>query len=109
MRSHAMVSASVGHGEEEMKEKLQQASDIGYTGATLIHPSHVLAANTAFGPKGDEVARAERVLEALDQARSEGRGAVALDGQMIDAAHGASARATIQQASEYGLAVGVSY
>jgi len=103
-----MVSASVGHGEEEMKEKLQQASDIGYTGATLIHPSHVSAANRTFGPKGEEIVRAERVLEALEQARSKGRGAVALDGQMIDAAHGASALATIQRASEYGLTVGVS-
>jgi len=44
----------------------------------------------------------------LEQARSEGRGAVALDGQMIDAAHGASALATIKRASEYGLTVGVS-
>jgi citrate lyase subunit beta/citryl-CoA lyase len=101
--TYAMVSASVGDGEDEMQEKLQQASDIGYTGATLIHPSHVLAANTTFGPRSEEIMRAERVLEALEQAHAEGRGAVALDGQMIDTAHGVSARATLKRASDYRL------
>lgn len=103
--TYAMVSASVGHGEDEMQEKLQQARNIGYTGATLIHPSHVLAANTTFGPSNEEIERAERVLEALGQAHAEGRGSVALDGQMIDIAHGVSARATLERASEYRLTV----
>ncbi|MEV8148549.1 CoA ester lyase [Arthrobacter sp. NPDC080073] len=103
--TYAMVSASVGHGEDEMQEKLQQARSIGYTGATLIHPSHVLAANTTFGPSDEEIKRAERVLRALEQAHSEGRGAIALDGQMIDTAHGVSARATLEVASEYRLTV----
>ncbi|MDQ0029075.1 HpcH/HpaI aldolase/citrate lyase family protein [Arthrobacter bambusae] len=101
--TYAMVSASVGHGEEEMQQKLQQARNIGYTGATLIHPSHVLAANTTFGPSDEEIKRAERVLEALEQAHSERRGAVALDGEMIDTAHGVTARATLERASEYRL------
>lgn len=106
--TYAMVSASVGHGEDEMQEKLQQAGNIGYTGATLIHPSHVLAANTTFGPSSEQIERAERVLEALEQAHAERRGAVALDGQMIDTAHGVSARATLDRASEYRLTVSPS-
>ncbi|MGO4250481.1 CoA ester lyase [Paenarthrobacter sp. RAF54_2] len=104
--TYAMVSASVGHGEEEMQEKLQQARNIGYAGATLIHPSHVLAANTTFGPSSEEIERAERVLHALEQAHAERRGALALEGQMIDTAHGVSARATLERASEYRLTAG---
>jgi citrate lyase subunit beta/citryl-CoA lyase len=103
--TYAMVSASVGHAEEEMREKLQQARNIGYTGATLIHPSHVPAANTTFGPSRQEIQRAEKVLEALQQAHSDGRGAVSLEGQMIDTAHGVSARATLDRAQEYRLNV----
>ncbi|MET3934619.1 CoA ester lyase [Arthrobacter sp. OAP107] len=103
--TYAMVSASVRHGEDEMQEKLQQARNIGYAGATLIHPSHVLAANTTFGPSSEEIERAERVLKALEHAHTERRGAVALDGQMIDTAHGVTARATLERASEYRLTV----
>ena len=101
--TYAMVSASIGHGEDEMHEKLQQAKNVGYTGATLIHPSHVLAANTTFGPSTEEIERAERVLEALELAHSEQSGAIALDGQMIDTAHAVSALATIERAAQYRL------
>jgi citrate lyase subunit beta/citryl-CoA lyase len=107
--TYAMVSTSVGHGEDEMQEKLQQARNIGYAGATLIHPSHVGASNMIFGPSSEEILRAERVLKALEQAHTERRGAVALDGQMIDTAHGVSARATLQRALDYRLSVSPIY
>ena len=40
--------------------------------------------NRVFAPEADEVAWAERVLEAAEAGEREGRGAVALDGEMID-------------------------
>jgi citrate lyase subunit beta/citryl-CoA lyase len=39
-----------------------------------------------FTPPAKEVDRARRILEALEQAAREGRGAAQLDGRMIDAA-----------------------
>ena len=53
----------------------------GFGGKLCIHPKQVAAVNTAFSPRADEVAWAERVLAAA--ARASG-GAVALDGKMID-------------------------
>jgi malyl-CoA/(S)-citramalyl-CoA lyase len=39
-----------------------------------------------FTPSDDEVSRARRILEAMEQAAAEGKGAVSLDGKLIDAA-----------------------
>jgi malyl-CoA/(S)-citramalyl-CoA lyase len=39
-----------------------------------------------FTPGDDEVSRARRILEAMEQAAAEGKGAVSLDGKLIDAA-----------------------
>ncbi|MFL5402862.1 MAG: hypothetical protein ACJ8BF_08610, partial [Gemmatimonadales bacterium] len=51
-----------------------------------IHPSQIALANDVFTPPPREVERARRILDALDQAAREGRGAAQLDGRMIDAA-----------------------
>ena len=49
-----------------------------------IHPAQVDIVNAVFAPGEDELARARRVVEAYAQGIAEGRGAVALDGEMID-------------------------
>jgi citrate lyase subunit beta/citryl-CoA lyase len=43
-------------------------------------------ANDVFSPPPAEVTRARRIIEELRKAESEGKGAAALDGRMIDAA-----------------------
>lgn len=61
------------------------ARSLGFRGKACIHPAQVAIVNRVFLPEADTVAWAERVLEAAEQGEREGRGAVALDGQMIDA------------------------
>lgn len=68
---------------------------MGYDGKWCIHPSQVAACNAAFSPSDDEVAWARRVVAALDEAAVGGRGAVTVDGQMIDAANVRLARRTL--------------
>ena len=51
-----------------------------------IHPSQIDLANEVFSPPNDEVNKAKRILEELDKAAAEGKGAAQLDGRMIDAA-----------------------
>jgi citrate lyase subunit beta/citryl-CoA lyase len=63
-----------------------RAAALGCEGKWAIHPSQIALANEVFSPPPPEVARARRILEALDEAAREGRGAAALDGRMIDAA-----------------------
>jgi citrate lyase subunit beta/citryl-CoA lyase len=56
----------------------------GFEGASCINPTQVAPLNAAFTPTDDEVAYARRVVAADAEARAQGRGAVALDGRMID-------------------------
>jgi len=49
-------------------------------------PSQIELANQVFTPGEAEVTRARRIIDAMKEAAAEGRGAVSLDGRMIDAA-----------------------
>jgi citrate lyase subunit beta/citryl-CoA lyase len=57
---------------------------LGFEGASCINPAQVAPLNEAFSPSAEEIAHARRVIEVDRQARAEGRGAVALDGRMVD-------------------------
>ena len=59
---------------------------LGVEGKWAIHPSQIELANQVFTPADTEVDRARRILVAMDEAAKEGRGAVSLDGRLIDAA-----------------------
>jgi malyl-CoA/(S)-citramalyl-CoA lyase len=55
-------------------------------------------ANEIFTPSDKAVARARRVLEAMEQAKKSGAGAVALDGKLIDLASIRQAEVVVKQA-----------
>ena len=59
---------------------------LGCEGKWAIHPSQIELANKVFSPPETEVNKAKRILEELDKAAKEGKGAAQLDGRMIDAA-----------------------
>ena len=64
----------------------KRAAAIGIEGKWAIHPSQIDLANKGFSPPDDEGKKAKRILEELDKAAKEGKGAAQLDGRMIDAA-----------------------
>jgi malyl-CoA/(S)-citramalyl-CoA lyase len=64
----------------------RRAAALGCEGKWAIHPSQVALANEVFSPTLGEVERAERILRAMEEAAKNGRGAVSLDGRLIDAA-----------------------
>ncbi len=70
----------------------RRAAALGCEGKWAIHPSQIALANEVFSPPAAEVDKAQRILDALQQAEAEGRGAAALDGKMIDAASEKMAR-----------------
>ena len=63
------------------------ARAMGFDGKQCIHPSQLEIANAIFAPTPEEIAHAGRVVAAYRAAVAEGRGAVSLDGRMIDAAN----------------------
>lgn len=64
----------------------------------MIHPAQVATVTTAFTPAEVEVDRARAVLKALAGADADGRGAVSLDGMMLDEAVAVAARRTLMKA-----------
>ena len=64
----------------------KRAAAIGIEGKWAIHPSQIDLANKVFSPPDTEVEKAKRILQELDKAAKEGKGAAQLDGRMIDAA-----------------------
>ena len=58
----------------------------GFDGKWAIHPSQIEPANRAFSPSGPEIAQARRIVDAMRAAGDDNRGAVTLDGRMVDMA-----------------------
>lgn len=79
------------------------ARALGFSGKAAISPRHVGAINDAFSPDEAEIEYAYEVIEAIDRAKAEGKGAIALRGKMIDAPIVARAERTIEMARALGL------
>jgi malyl-CoA/(S)-citramalyl-CoA lyase len=76
----------------------KRAAVLGYEGKWAIHPSQIELANEVFTPSEAEVGKAKRVVEAMQQAAKEGKGAVSLDGRLIDIASIRMAQALLDKA-----------
>jgi len=77
--------------------------ELGVEGKLCIHPRQAAIANEVYTPRPEEVARAQRVIAAADQASAEGRGVFALDGKMIDAPLVAVQRRILERARRAGV------
>jgi malyl-CoA/(S)-citramalyl-CoA lyase len=83
---------------EGYKAAARRAAVLGYEGKWAIHPSQIALANEIYSPSDAEVTKARRILEAMQQAAKDGRGAVSLDGRLIDIASIRMAEALIAKA-----------
>lgn len=79
------------------------AKALGFTGKASISPRHVEAINSVFSPTEKEIDYAYEVLDAIELAKRQGKGAIALHGKMIDAPIVARAQRTIDMAKSLGL------
>lgn len=78
----------------------RRAAALGCEGKWAIHPSQIALANEVFTPSEEEVERARRIVEAMRRAAAEGKGAVTLDGRLIDAASIRMAENVLAKAGE---------
>ena len=72
-----------------------QGRDLGFDGKTLIHPSHIDACNAVFTPPAEDVAEARKIIAAFEMPENVSRGAIQLDGRMVERLHAEMARRTI--------------
>lgn len=77
----------------------EQGRDLGFDGKSLIHPKQISAANEIYGPSGQEIASARKIIEAWQQAENEGKGLVVVDGQLVEALHVEAAKRQLELAA----------
>lgn len=73
----------------------RQGRTMGFDGKTLIHPSQVEVCNRVFSPDPVEVARARAILAAFEMPENKGKGAISLDGRMVELLHAEIAKQTV--------------
>jgi citrate lyase subunit beta/citryl-CoA lyase len=76
----------------------EQARAFGFDGKTLIHPSQVEPCNAVFAPSAEEVEAARKLIAAFEQPENKGKGAIKVDGRMVELLHAEIARGTVAMA-----------
>jgi citrate lyase subunit beta/citryl-CoA lyase len=79
-------------------DSCKQARAYGFDGKTLIHPSQIDPCNEVFAPSPAEVEAAQRIIAAFDLPENKGKGAISLDGRMVELLHAEIARQTVAMA-----------
>jgi citrate lyase subunit beta/citryl-CoA lyase len=72
-----------------------QGRSFGFDGKTLIHPTQVEPCNAIFAPSPEEVDSARKIIAAFDMPENKGKGAIKLDGRMVELLHAEIARRTV--------------
>ncbi|HZB61147.1 MAG TPA: CoA ester lyase [Microvirga sp.] len=81
--------------EAGFRAECEQGRDCGFDGKTLIHPGQIAAANDIFAPSAQEVENARAILAAFDRPENRPKGAISLDGRMVERLHADMARRTV--------------
>lgn len=88
---------------EGLRRSADMSNALGCDGKWVIHPGQIDVVNAVFSPSPEEIERARMVIEAYEAVVESGRGAVSLDGSMVDNATIRLARRLWEQAKHLGL------
>ena len=99
-RAHGLEILDGPYGDignvDGFAEECAEGRDLGFDGKTLIHPSHIDACNAIFTPPEAEVTEARKTIPAFEKPENASRGAIQLDGRMVERLHAEMARRTIE-------------
>ena len=83
-----------------LRAECAQGAMLGFDGKSLIHPAQIEAAHAAFGADADQIAWARRVVAAFAAPEAAGKGAVRMDGAMVERLHLATAEEVLAHAGD---------
>lgn len=72
-----------------------QGRQLGMDGKTLIHPKQLAICNEIFAPSPDDVVWARKILQAFELPENKDKGALSLEGQMVERLHADIAAKTV--------------
>ncbi len=84
------------------EEHCKTSAALGFDGKFLIHPNQIDVANDVYGPSEADIEHAREIVDALGEGDIEGKGAVNLDGVMVDIAHYQHAQGILDAAEAIG-------
>lgn len=90
------------HDLAGLEEECCRAAQMGYAGKMAIHPNQLPAIHAAFTPSAEQVAQAQRLLEAFAAQQALGAGVFELDGKMVDMPMVRAARRILERARPVG-------
>ena len=106
-KANGLLAIDAPYGNFKDSEGLERgatmAGALGCDGKWAIHPGQIDTINRVFSPTREDIERAALILQAAETAGKEQRGAVAVDGRMIDQATVRLARRLYEQAQELDL------
>lgn len=101
-RTHGVLPVDGPFGDfsdpEAYRAQARRSATLGMVGKWAIHPNQIAIANEVFTPSEAAVAKARRIMQAMDEAQKAGAGAVTLDGKLIDLASIRQAEVVVKQA-----------
>jgi citrate lyase subunit beta / citryl-CoA lyase len=75
----------------------------GFDGKSLIHPAQIEPCNAVFSPSPEELAWAETVIQAFELPENTGKGAIRVEGKMVELLHLDQARRLMAIAERIGM------
>ncbi|MEM1346523.1 MAG: CoA ester lyase [Pseudomonadota bacterium] len=107
-RTHGVLPVDGPFGDfsdpEGFKAQAMRSATLGMVGKWAIHPSQVGLSNEVFTPSEAAVTKAKRIIDAMEEAKKAGAGAVTLDGKLIDLASIRQAEVVVKQSELIGAA-----
>jgi citrate lyase subunit beta/citryl-CoA lyase len=88
---------------EGLKAEALRSRQLGFRGKFCIHPSQVESVNEIFSPTQEEIDRAKKIVDAFEQAKEKGIGAIALEGEFVDPPIYNKAKQLLDDAKKVGL------
>lgn len=92
--------------QQGLEQHTTQAKIFGYDGKAIIHPDQIEIVNRIFTPDDNEIALAKKIIEAHENAKSEGKGATTVDGELVENVHAVIAQRTLNIAKKAGMILG---
>jgi citrate lyase subunit beta/citryl-CoA lyase len=80
--------------EEGFATQCRQGRRFGFDGKTVIHPRQIEPCNAAFSPSADEIAWSQAIVDAFERPENRDKGAIRLEGRMVERLHLDRARRT---------------
>ena len=69
---------------EALISDAKRAKELGFQGKLVIHPQQIEPCNRVFSPTPEEIAWAEKIVQAFEEAEASGTAVIQLEGKFID-------------------------